>query len=255
MSNNVKAKDIDVVILCGGRGERLQSVVNDRPKILAEINGRPFLDILIDYVANFGFKRFILCIGYMGDAIKRHFTVDYPRKSAFKTIRVNPRYIFSEEKKPLGTAGAIKNAQPFIKSNPFLVINGDSICQLNLNEFIDFHISKKSSFSIVLVKTKRNDDYGVVKLGPSQEVIRFDEKTKARRNDLINTGIYLFEGGLFSLIPVNKNFSLEYDLFPRIINHRFYGYVIEEELIDIGTPERYKKAKDILHTNNFLYPK
>ncbi len=162
MSNKIKTESIDVVLLCGGKGQRLKSVVNDRPKVLAEINGRAFLDILIDYIGSFGFKRFILCTGYKADLIREY----------YKDRSTNLKIIFSEEKRPLGTAGAIKNAQGLIKSSPFLVLNGDSLCKLNLKKFIDSYFQKKALFSIVLVQAKQASEYGVVSLGRRNEILK-----------------------------------------------------------------------------------
>ncbi|MCK4795557.1 MAG: nucleotidyltransferase family protein, partial [Desulfobacteraceae bacterium] len=231
-----KMEEINVIILCGGQGKRLQSIVNDRPKPMAEVGGRPFLDILIDYVASFGFRRFILCICYMGDFIRRHYQ---NRKGPLETI-------FSEEKKPLGTAGAIKKAEPFIGSSPFLVMNGDSFCKVDLRRFLKFHLTTKALSSIVLTNTKDTDSYGNVTLGKSQRIINFSEKTKSHKNSLVSAGIYFFQKEILSLIPANKNFSLEKDLFPSIVDKGFYGYVSTKEFIDIGTPERHKKAREII---------
>ena len=241
MPSTLNPKEIDVLILCGGFGKRLRDVINNRPKPMAEINGRPFLDILIDYVASYGFRRFILCIGYMGDVIKQY----YQERGSSLTI------LFSEEREPLGTGGAIKNTEPLIQSNPFLVMNGDSFCPIDLCAFLDFHTSKGALLSIALVKAKETQDYGVIALGESQRIVSFDEKrvgagfcsSPVEGNSFINAGIYLFDNHTLSTIPSHKNFSLEYDLFPKIINREFYGYVTSETLIDIGTPERYEKAK------------
>lgn len=134
---------MDVVILCGGLGKRLKSVVDDRPKPMAFVGLRPFLDILIDYIASFGTKRFILCIGHRGGSVKTYF-----RK------RKNFQIIFSEEKNPLGTGGAIKNAKSFIETSPFLILNGDSFIKANLNNFFNFHLRKKAEISILVKKNK-----------------------------------------------------------------------------------------------------
>jgi NDP-sugar pyrophosphorylase family protein len=249
---DIKTDTMDVVILCGGKGKRLRTVIKDRPKVLAEINGQTFLDILIDYVTGFGFRRFIFCIGYKGDMIKRHFTIDYSRKSAFRTIRANLRYIFSEEKELLGTAGAIKKAQLLIKNNPFLVMNGDSICKLDLNRFINFHIEKRALFSMALCDVKNTASCGKVTLDNFGKVTSFSEKAKSNsENSLASAGIYLLDKAIFSEIPINKKCSIEHEIFPKLINRRFYGFKTEERLIDIGTPEGLKQAnlflKDGLH--------
>ncbi len=231
---HIKPENLDVVILCGGAGKRLKSVIKDRPKPMAEVAGRPFLDILIDHAAAFGFKRFILCAGHMGDVIK-----GYYQKKKELPVRV----IISQEKGLLGTAGAVKNARHAIKSSPFLVMNGDSLCELDLLKFIRFHEEKDASFSMVLARSKGGSDYGRVDIDNSGRIISFNEKTEARQNDLINAGIYLLDAGIFSVIPAGERSSLEHDIFPKITGGGFYGYITEEELIDIGTPDRYLAAQ------------
>lgn len=227
-------KNIDVVILCGGLGTRLKGVVNDRPKPMAEINGLPFLDILIDYVANCGFTRFILCVGYKGDFIKKY----YEDKENGLTFFV------SQEDKPLGTAGAIKNAEPFIKSDIFLVLNGDSFCPININDFLTFHINKKALLSIALTHTEHSSDYGIIRINDNQKILSFTEKTRVNNISLINAGVYFFDKTILKEIKTGQKVSLEYDLFPAILNKDIYGYVTNEKLIDIGTPERLEMAKE-----------
>jgi len=229
-------ENIDVVILCGGLGKRLRPVVNDRPKSLAEINGVAFLDILIKYVASFGLKRFILCSGYMGDAIREH----------YQQISHALEIVFSQEEEPLGTGGAIKNAQPLIKSNPFLVINGDSFCKLNLPLFYKFHLKKKAVLSVVLSKPKNDQNYGVVVLDRQGKIIKFNEKVKPVKGSFCSAGIYLMEQEIFYLMGANKVFSLEHDLFPVLAGKDCYGYYRKNNFIDIGTPQNLMKAGDFI---------
>lgn len=233
MNKTFSPNEIDVLILCGGEGKRLRNLIKDRPKPMVDIDGRPFLDILIDYVASYNFRRFILCTGYKGEITRQY----YNNKHGPLNI------LISQEANPLGTAGAIKNAEPMVKSNPFLVLNGDSFCSLDLHKFINFHKAKKASFSIALVKTRTSQDYGVVNTDDSRRIISFNEKIRAKKGGLINAGIYLFDKSIFTLIEPEKKISLEYDVFPKIVNERFYGYVTKGKLIDIGTPDRYIKAK------------
>ena len=233
----VNPQEVDVVILCGGLGKRLRPVLGDRPKPMAKVNGRPFLEIIIDYVATYGFERFTLCIGYMGETIKKY----YQKKKDSLTI------LFSEEEEPLGTGGAVRNAESLIQSNPFLVMNGDSFCRVNLHKFLNFHRYKKALLSMVLVKTEKTKDYGVIALETSHRIVKFGEKASVKHNSgFVNAGIYLFNTNILSLMPVHKNFSLEYDLFPKIVSMEFYGYVTSGVFVDIGTPERYEQAKKLL---------
>lgn len=234
-------KDIDVVILCGGRGKRLRSVVSDRPKPMVEIKGRPFLDILIEQVATFGFRRFILCLGHKSAFLERY----YKQRQALKGIEL----LFSKENRPLGTAGAIKNAQALIQSNPFLVMNGDSLCRLNLDDFIKFHKRKKAFCSLVLAKVKNNGDYSNVGIDREKRIKAYSEKPKfSLDNNLISVGIYSFDKRVLNRIPKNKKCSLEYVIFPSMLKNRFYGFITKGAFIDIGTPKRLKKAMGVIAT-------
>jgi len=232
----INTKDADVLVLCGGLGTRLADVISDSPKPMAKIGKHPFLDILIEYIAVFGFKRFILCAGYKAKVIQEY----YERKKSRLEI------LISKEEKPLGTGGAIKNAESLIQSNPFLVVNGDSFCCADLYKFVDFHTSKKALLSIALVNSKDAKDYGSVEIDSLDRIVRFNEKGKTGQSGIINTGIYLFSREVLSLMPSDESFSLEYDFFPKNIGREFYGYLETSFFIDIGTPERYEKAKQLL---------
>lgn len=236
MISTYNPEDIDVIILCGGLGTRLRGIINDRPKVMTEIHGRPFLDILINYIKRFGFTRFILCVGYLGDVIKEY----YEKKSSDLAI------LFSEEREPLGTAGAIKNAEKLIQNEVFLVLNGDSICEVDLKVFLRFHNSKRALLSIVLSTIENPADYGVIKLDENQKVLSFSEKTTARGVSLVNAGIYLMNRTVLGDIPSGQKFLLEYDLFPKILDKGIYGYVTDKRLIDIGTPERLELTRQLI---------
>jgi len=245
MASVIKVSDVDVVILCGGKGQRLRPAVKDRPKPMAQINSKPFLDILIDYAAGFGFKRFILCSGYKGGFIR-----DY-----YSSARPGLEIILSQEKKPLGTAGAVKNAQNYIKSQFFLVLNGDSFCAIGLDKFLKFHKARNAFISIAITRAVNKGDCGNVCLNSSGRLTGFAEKIKnTESRGFINCGIYLFSEKVLSLIPAGKKFSIEKDLFPGLINEKIYGYITKEKILDIGTPERYKRAQSdenlIRHLNN-----
>ncbi|MCP4613789.1 MAG: NTP transferase domain-containing protein [Planctomycetes bacterium] len=240
-----KLKDIDVLILCGGFGSRLAQIVNDRPKPMAKVNHQPFLDIIIDYFARFGLRRFVLCTGYMSEIIQEY----YDQKSS--TLE----FVVSNEPIPLGTAGCIKNAQKFLQSDHYLVANGDSFCPVNLYDFYNFHLSRQSLMTIAVTESEDTKSCGLVKLDNSQKIVSFEEKKSNCTTGYINTGIYLFHKNALSLIPECTKYSLEYNLFPRLIKHDSFAFVSSEELIDIGTPERYKWAKEYFASSqrNLVY--
>ncbi len=225
-----RPEDVDVVLLCGGLGKRLRSVVSDRPKPMADLGGRPFLDLLVNYTAGFGFRRCILCAGHMAGRIEEHF-------SGKRDLEV----LMSVEDEPLGTGGAVKNARPLIKSEVFMVMNGDSFCRMDMAGFLDFHQEKKAFVSITLVTPEKEADYGAVMIDGTGRVMEFSEKTVSRGH--INAGVYIFGSDIFGTMPEEKNFSLEYDLFPKVLDKGVYGYVSGGGLFDIGTPERYERAR------------
>lgn len=239
-----KLKDLDVVILCGGLGSRLRGIIDDRPKPMAEINQQPFLDILIDYFYVFGFRRFVLCTGYMSGVIQEYYS---RKKNSFELV-------ISNEQAPLGTAGSIKNAQKFIKSEPFFVANGDSFCPADLGEFYNFHLSKQALLSMVVVESEKTIDGGLVTLDSLQRIIGFEEKMQKEGISHTNAGIYIFQKNILSFIPENTKYSLEYDLFPRLTNRGSFAFVTGEQLIDIGTPERYERAKEHLAGSAKIMP-
>lgn len=224
---------IDVVVLCGGRGKRLKKITKKVPKPMIEIGESPFLDILISYLTCFGFRRFILAMGYKSEAVKAY----------YKKHARNLNIIFSIEKNPLDTGGAVKKAKNFIKSNPFLVLNGDSFCHENIPALLNFHLRNKALASIVLTQSTSAEDYGTVRCKRDGRIIDFAEKDKTVCRSLINAGIYVFDKKIFYFMPNQKKFSLEKDFFPKMVAERFYGYLSRGGFLDIGTPQRLKKAK------------
>jgi len=239
-----KLKEVDVVVLCGGMGSRLAPVVNDRPKPMAEINHQPFLDVLIDYFCGFGLRRFVLCAGYMSEVIQDYYG---PKAGHLE-------FIISCEHTLLGTAGSVKNAQKFIQSDPFLVANGDSFCSVDLSEFYNFHSSRQALLSMAVVESEDTTDGGRVTLDSLQRIISFEEKEQKKGTSYINAGIYLFRKHILSFIPANTKYSLEYDLFPRLTNQGSYAFVSREELIDIGTPQQYERAKEYFAAATEILP-
>jgi NDP-sugar pyrophosphorylase family protein len=230
MKNDEKTSPMDAVILCGGLGTRLRPISGDLPKALMPFGGRPFIDILIEFLLQFGFRRFVLCIGHLQEKLHAHFRArDY-------------EVVFSEEVEPLGTGGALKNARSHIATSSFLLLNGDSLCLTDLHCFQDFHIQKGGILSIVLARPLPENAYGVVEVDRENRIVAFREKSKSHRASFINAGIYLAEHKIFDLMPEATRFSLETDLIPAILSYGCYGLVTDAEVTDIGTPERYAQA-------------
>lgn len=227
-------RNIDVFILCGGIGKRLGEMTLRAPKPMLLVGNRPFLDIIIGHFADYGCQRFILGTGYKSEFIKKY----YKEKR-----KDNLRILFSHEKEPLDTGGAVKNAICLIKSNPFFVLNGDSFCRFNPVKFYNFHKLKKSSVSILLRKVSKNQrEYGEIKIDRSSRVINFVEKSNKKEACLVSAGVYLIEKKIFEFFPSKSKFSLERDLFPIMAGRDIFGDKVLDFFIDIGTPERYRKA-------------
>jgi D-glycero-alpha-D-manno-heptose 1-phosphate guanylyltransferase len=221
--------NLDVLILCGGLGTRLKKSGHNGPKPMVEINGRPFLDILIEYISSFGFRRFILCAGFKSEIIENYFC----KKNDENT------YVISSENKPLGTAGGIKNAEAHILSSSFIVLNGDSFCQSNLKEFAEFHYSSNASASITITTVDDVNEYGSVIVNEKQEIAGFKEKTnQISGRGLVNAGIYIFRKKILNIFSPERKISLENEILPSLVGQGLFGFITKQKLFDIGTPER-----------------
>jgi D-glycero-alpha-D-manno-heptose 1-phosphate guanylyltransferase len=230
----MKIVDCDCVILCGGLGTRLKNIVKDVPKVMAPVNGRPFLDFIIQQLNDQGAARVILCTGYQADLIENYYREHY----------FGVTIDFSREIQPLGTGGALKNAHAAVSSDPFFVFNGDSFLPVDLNAFLDFHRKKNALASILVSPTSKAADFGSLEMDASDQVISFREKILDAQKPLVNAGIYCFDRTIFEYMPEEEKFSLENDFFPSLVGEKFYGYRTDQEFIDIGTPERYRSVKE-----------
>jgi len=238
MNANINLSSLDAVILAGGMGTRLKTVVSDRPKPLAHINGRPFLDLLVENLRLQGLRRFVFCVGHQREKIIDHF------KS-----RNDSEFLFSEESRPLGTGGAVRHALPLIRGTPFLLLNGDSYCNVNLNELLTFHNNRKARASIVVSESQGRNDGGNIDLADDGRIISFREKISDSlgNSSLINAGIYVLPRDLPSTWQAKDPFSLERDAFPQLASEgQCFGFLVNSEVIDIGTPERYATAQQQL---------
>ncbi len=229
---------IDTVILCGGEGRRLKRLVADRPKPLADFGGVPFLGLLMDYCATFGLRRFILCAGYKGEMIRR----------AVKDIERPWRVRCVLERSARGTGGAVRGARRWVKSDPFLVLNGDSFCGADLKHLVAFHRVKRAVVSIVVVPAEKRRGRGRVVLDARGRVVAFEEKKKTGRA-LDNAGIYAMSRKVFGLMP-RPPFSLERDFFPAAVRQGYplRARVEAKRLVDFGTPDGYRTAQRLWST-------
>ena len=219
-------------ILAGGLGTRLRSVVADRPKVLAPVAGRFFLTYLLDQLADAGFSEVVLCTGYLGEQLEEHFG------SRFRRLRLH----YSKEAAPLGTGGALRLALPMLGSEPVLVLNGDSYCQVDLAGFVHHHQEKRAKASMVLTQVADVSRYGSVDVDAEGRVRGFGEKARSGAG-WINAGIYLLDKDLLARIPPGTPASIERDCFPGWTSEAFFAHRGGKRFLDIGTPESLEQAQ------------
>lgn len=229
---------MEAIVLCGGMGTRLRVVTGSKPKVLAEVSGQPFLAYILEQLRQQHFKRVILCTGYAADDVE----------TVCKKHAGHLDLVFSREEKPLGTGGAVKKAQPYVRFGHFIVLNGDSICPIDLFQLKQFHLKHQALATITATKVSDASDYGTIEVGENSTVVQFSEKNGQKTEGLVNAGVYCFDKNIFNKMPSDEAFSLERDVFPNLISQGLFAYVIDENFMDIGTPERYRKAQDKLKT-------
>ncbi|MEW6658106.1 MAG: nucleotidyltransferase family protein [Thermodesulfobacteriota bacterium] len=224
--------DITAVILAGGKGTRLQAVLADRPKVLAPVCGRPFLAYLLHQWEGAGGRRVLLSTGYMAEKIRAVFGESYG----------NLQLTYSTEDEPLGTGGALRLTLEREVSDPFLVMNGDSLIQADFNDFYQWFTSAKREAGMILTQVPDAGRFGKVVVGENGLILHFEEKNPGAGAGWINAGVYLLTHRLVRAIPPARFFSLERELFPQLAGHSLYGYQCPGEFIDIGTPETWQSA-------------
>lgn len=224
-------------ILAGGLGTRLQSVVSDKPKPLAEVNGKPFLQLLLKQLDKSGLRRAILCTGYLASQVEETFGNKFG----------NLELVYSAEKERLGTAGALRNALGAMQDKVALVLNGDSYCQADLSAFYAFYEQQQAEAAMLLIKMADSERYGRVQIDNNKRVTSFVEKGQTG-SGLVNAGIYILSRNILDALPVKIPASLERDVFPDLAKQGMLsGYEAETKVfIDIGTPASYSAAQDLL---------
>ncbi|EAW7389557.1 TPA: nucleotidyltransferase family protein [Campylobacter jejuni] len=219
---------MQAIVLAGGLGTRLKSVVQDLPKPMAPINNKPFLEFIFEYLKKQGIKEVILAVSYKYEVIQEYF------KDEFLDIKIK----YSIEKEPLGTGGAIKEALKFIKNEAY-VLNGDT--------FFDIDLSKlkldKSKICLALKQMNDFDRYGTINIDKHGLVISFKEKV-FKKQDLINGGIYLLTKDIFNDFALQEKFSFEEFLQENYKKLKARACIFDDYFIDIGVPSDYERFSD-----------
>lgn len=229
---------IDVAILAGGLGTRLRGVLADAPKILAPVAGKPFLEHLLAWLARQGVRRVVLGLGYRaGDVLAFLETRPFPLLEIETVI----------EPEPLGTAGAVAYAASRFRSTPVLVMNGDTIVDADLNEFLRAHRAAAADASILCVEVADAGRYGAVEIGPGNRLLRFAEKDPAAVGAAwINAGMYLFNRPFLDRFAGIGKGSLERDVLETAPSGQILAFQTKGRFLDIGTPETLALAPEVL---------
>ena len=228
------------IILAGGLGSRLRSVVLDVPKPMAPISNRPFLEYLLDYWIAQGINDFVISVGYRGEVITQHFGNSYKN--------VNIEYVIEEN--PLGTGGGLLLALKKVdQTTPFILLNGDTYFEVNLKALMDFSNEKDADWCFSLFKVDNNSRYMGMEVDEEGRVLSLKSKESALTY-LINGGVYLVKPQkLIDMgFTIGKKKSLEEEIFPNVLaaDQRIYGKVFTGTFIDIGIPDDFFRAGSLL---------
>ncbi|GAB2813155.1 nucleotidyltransferase family protein [Ferruginibacter profundus] len=230
----------EAVILAGGLGTRLKSVVSDVPKCMAPVNGMPFLAFIINDLKKQGIKRFIFSLGYKSESI-----IDFAEEHYKNLDKV---YVI--EKAPLGTGGAIKEACKNALEENVIVLNADTLFAIDLQELADIHSKQKNECTIALKQMTNFSRYGSAETNSNAMITSFKEKQFLKKG-LINGGIYVLNVAAFLKEPLPDIFSFEKEYLEKNVDtHKLYGIAFDDYFIDIGIPEDYEKAQRELGIRN-----
>ncbi|MDQ3659519.1 MAG: NDP-sugar synthase [Actinomycetota bacterium] len=225
------------LILTGGFGTRLRPLTETRPKHLLPIANRPHVEHVFDLLVRQGISEVVLLTSYLADAFAP--AIERGRQMG---LRVE----VTHEEEPLGTAGAIKNAQSLVSEEALLVFNGDILTDIDLSTVVEWHRSRAAEATILLTPVEDPSAFGVVPTEPDGRVLGFIEKPPAgiAPTNLINAGIYVFEPSILDRIPAGEVWSAERQLFPQLVEEGAALYALGGDAywMDIGTPQKYLEA-------------
>ena len=224
------------IILAGGLGTRLRSVVADVPKCMAPVAGKPFLYYVIGHLKKEGITDFIFSVGYKSESI-----IDFVNEHHEKEKGLNVS--FSVEQEPLGTGGAIKMACSKTSNQHVIVCNGDTLFTVRIAQLASVHEQQNADCTLVLKPMQNFDRYGVVETNENGRILSFKEK-QYYQGGLINGGVYALNSRAFLKENLPEQFSFEKDYLEKYVDSRkMFGVVQDEYFIDIGIPDDYERAQ------------
>jgi NDP-sugar pyrophosphorylase family protein len=239
---SVSPEEITAVVLAGGFGRRIQHLLPDLPKPMVPVNGRPFLEWVVRYLAAQKIHRVILSTGHLAAAVEKHF---HPQP--VKNVRVS----CVPETRPLGTAGGFLNAIPGVAEKPaaWLVLNGDSLAPAPLAQMFQLLDDPDCDGAILGVRVTDASRFGTILQNANGDLTGFNEKKPGA--GIINAGVYLFRPPVVEKFHRKMPLSFETDVFPMLIHGgaRLKTIVTDVPFLDIGTPESLPQAESFIRKN------
>ena len=227
------------LVLAAGEGQRLRPLTGDRPKPMLPVGGRPLLEHIVLLLRKHGIEDIVINLHYKPWAIVSHF-------GSGEQWSVRIRY--SVEEKLLGSAGAVRRLAWYLREGPFVVFYGDVFTDLDLSALIAAHRQQHAMITMALYEVDNPTQCGIVELDEKSRVMRFVEKPAPDQvfSRLANAGVLVVQPEVLDLIPSDSVCDLGHDVFPKMLGQGMgiVGYPIRESLIDIGTPERYRRAQE-----------
>jgi mannose-1-phosphate guanylyltransferase len=225
-------------IMCGGTGTRLRPLTFKHPKPSIPIINKPSVLHLIEHLAREGFNEIVMTLGYMGERIEEQLGDGH-------MFGVHIDYVYEKEK--LGTAGGVKNAEKYLNKEPFIVLGGDHVLNLDLREMYRFHETNDALVTIGLLSIDDPRDFGIADMDINSRIHRFLEKPKSGQifSNLASTGIYICDPSIFELIPENKKYDFAKDLFPSMLaaDEKINGALVQGKWTDVGSAAAYRQAQ------------
>jgi D-glycero-alpha-D-manno-heptose 1-phosphate guanylyltransferase len=233
----------EAIILAGGLGTRLSgTIAAELPKCMAPVNGRPFLDYLLQYLDDLGLQRVILSVGNKHESVTENFG------NTFGELHLE----YAIEKEPLGTGGALRLAMQQVREPLVLVMNGDTFFEVDVPKLINAHRGREAMITMALHEVDDSSRYGSVIIDEERRITGFVEKKQTAAKGLINGGMYVINKRYFISKELLEKFSFEHDFLQKYyLTDRIFGLICRQYFIDIGIPADYKKAQDDFKEFNF----
>ncbi len=225
-------------IMCGGAGTRLRPLTFKHPKPSIPILNEPSVRHLIEHLSKEGFNEIVMTLGYMGERIEEQLGDGH-------IFGVHIDYVYEKEK--LGTAGGVKNAEEYLKNEPFIVLGGDHVLNLDLREMFRFHEANDALITIGLLSIDDPREFGIADMDINNRIHRFLEKPKSGQifSNLASTGIYVCDPSIFDWIPENTRYDFAKDLFPALLaaDEKINGMLVRGKWTDVGSSAAYRQAQ------------